>query len=112
MVRPISGRSLHYMTQSGARSRTPQSASPMTSTHEITEAVMDLINKTTEATVPKTTVKSFHNQKPWITRTIWDAINTQTASLETCIYFDRLLHYKDHHTFTYVFVVVFLSSVT
>ncbi len=44
-----------------------------------TESVVDLICKTTEATVPKTTAKLFHKEKPWIARTIWDAINTCTA---------------------------------
>ena len=44
-----------------------------------TESVVDLIYQTTQATVPKTTVKSFHNQKPWIIRTIRDAINTHCS---------------------------------
>lgn len=35
-----------------------------------------------EATVPKTTVKSFHNQKPWFTRTICDDVNSHTCSLQ------------------------------
>ncbi len=66
------------MTQSGAHSRTPQLTSPVTSMDS--ESVVGLICKTTEATVPKTTVKSFHNQKAWITRTIRDAINTRTGA--------------------------------
>ncbi len=44
------------------------------------ESVVDLICKTREATVPKTAVKLFHNQKPWITGIIRDAINTQTVA--------------------------------
>ncbi len=33
-------------------------------TNGFTESVVDLICKTAEATVPKITIKSFHNQKP------------------------------------------------
>lgn len=36
----------------------------------LTEPVVEFICKIKEATVLKTTVKSFHNQKPGITRTI------------------------------------------
>lgn len=48
-----------------------------------TESVVDLICETTEANVPKTTVKLLYNQKPWITRTICDAINTHTLQPTT-----------------------------
>lgn len=48
--------------------------------NEFTECVVDLICETTEATMPKTKVKSVHNQKPWITTTFKDAINTHATS--------------------------------
>ncbi len=53
-----------------------------------------VVCKTTEATVPKTTVKSFHNQKPWITRTIWDAINTRTAAYNLGLQSGNMDNYK------------------
>ncbi len=55
--------SLHYLMQSGARSRTPLSTSLMISMDSLWESVVDLICKTTEAAVPETAVKSFHNLK-------------------------------------------------
>lgn len=55
---------------------------------------MDLICETTEAIVPKTTIKSFHNQKPQITRTIWDAINTHTATCNLELQSGNMNNYK------------------
>lgn len=45
-----------------------------------TESVEKFICDTTEATVPRTTVKSLHNQKPWITRVIQGSIILQTTA--------------------------------
>lgn len=49
------------------------------SINKLAESVVDLICKTTAATLPKTPVKSFHNQTPRITRTILDSINAHTS---------------------------------
>lgn len=39
----------------------------------------DLICETTQATIPVTAVKSIQIEKPWITRTILDAMNTHIS---------------------------------
>ncbi len=46
------------------------------------------------ATVPRITVKSFHNQKPWITRNIRDAINTHIASYNRGLQSGNMANYK------------------
>ncbi len=55
---------------------------------------MDFIYKTIEATVPITAVTSFHSQKPWITRTILDAINTCTAAYNLGLQSRNMDNYK------------------
>ena len=60
----------------------------------LTESVVDLLCETTEETVSKTTVKSLHNQKPWITRTIRDAINTLTTAHNLGLQPENMDNYK------------------
>lgn len=66
-------------TPSDARGMMQSGRTTSTSPKTFTEPVVDLISETTEATIPKTTVKSLHNQKSWNQWTIRDAINTLTA---------------------------------
>ncbi len=62
--------------------------SPMTSVDPL--SLVYLICKSTEATLPKTAVKSFHNQKPWITR----IINTRTAAYNFGLQSENIDDYK------------------
>lgn len=61
---------------------------------EFTESVLDLIGKTTEETVPKVTVKTFPNQKPWINKTIRDALNMRTATYNSGLETGNMDDYK------------------
>ncbi|KAK2841216.1 hypothetical protein Q7C36_012795 [Tachysurus vachellii] len=45
-----------------------------------TEAVVGFIGKLTDNTVQKTTIRMFPNQKPWVDKTIRDALRSRSAA--------------------------------
>ncbi|KAK1784322.1 hypothetical protein P4O66_003519 [Electrophorus voltai] len=47
---------------------------------EFTEAVVGFIGKLVDDTIPRITIKKFSNQKPWVDRTIREALNSRTAA--------------------------------
>ncbi|KAK1795622.1 hypothetical protein P4O66_001119 [Electrophorus voltai] len=47
---------------------------------EFTEAVIGFIGKLVDDTIPRTTIKKFPNQKPWVDKTICEALNSRTAA--------------------------------
>ncbi|KAK1802897.1 hypothetical protein P4O66_021433 [Electrophorus voltai] len=47
---------------------------------EFTEAVVGFIGKLVDDTIPKATIKTFPNQKPWRDKTIRNALNSHTAA--------------------------------
>ncbi|KAI5623032.1 gastrula zinc finger protein XlCGF28.1-like [Silurus asotus] len=48
-----------------------------------TEAVVGYIGKLADDTVQKTTIKTFPNQKPWVDKTIRDALRSRSAAYNT-----------------------------
>ncbi|KAK1795768.1 hypothetical protein P4O66_008834, partial [Electrophorus voltai] len=47
---------------------------------EFMEAVVRFIGKLVDDTIPRATVKTFPNQKPWVDKTIHEALNSRTAA--------------------------------
>ncbi len=47
---------------------------------EFTEVAVSFVNTLTKQATETITVKSFPNQKPWVDRTIRDAVNKRTAA--------------------------------
>ncbi|KAK1800160.1 hypothetical protein P4O66_000192 [Electrophorus voltai] len=48
--------------------------------NELMEAVVGFIGKLVDDTIPRATMKKFPNQKPWVEKTIHEALNSCTAS--------------------------------
>ncbi len=48
---------------------------------EFTEVALSFVNTLTEQATETVTIKTFSNQKPWVDRTIRDAVNHRTASI-------------------------------
>ncbi|KAK1803537.1 hypothetical protein P4O66_020952 [Electrophorus voltai] len=48
--------------------------------NKFTEAVVGFIGKLVDDTIPRITIKKFSNQKPWVDRTIREALNSRTAA--------------------------------
>ncbi len=47
---------------------------------EFTNVVLSFVNTLTEQATETVTIKTFSNQKPWVDRTIRDAVNDRTAA--------------------------------
>ncbi len=47
---------------------------------EFTDVAMSFVNTLTEQATETITVRTFPNQKPWVDRTIRDAVNKRTAA--------------------------------
>ncbi|KAK1790152.1 hypothetical protein P4O66_014078 [Electrophorus voltai] len=47
---------------------------------KFTEAVVGCIGKLVDDTIPRTTIKKFPNQEPWVAKTIREALNSHTAA--------------------------------
>ncbi|KAK1792853.1 hypothetical protein P4O66_012763 [Electrophorus voltai] len=61
---------------------------------EFTEAVVGFIGKLVDDTIPRTTIKKFPNQKPWVDRTIRAALNSRTAAHNAGIISRNMDEYK------------------
>ncbi|KAK1786195.1 hypothetical protein P4O66_017906, partial [Electrophorus voltai] len=61
---------------------------------EFTEAVVGFIGKLVDDTIPRITIKKFPNQKPWVDRTIREALNSRTAAYNVGIISGNMDEYK------------------
>ncbi|KAK1803647.1 hypothetical protein P4O66_020754, partial [Electrophorus voltai] len=61
---------------------------------EFTEAVVGFIEKLVDDTIPRITIKKFSNQKPWVDRTIREALNSRTAAYNAGIISGNMDEYK------------------
>ncbi len=49
---------------------------------EFTDVAVSFVNTLTEQATETITVRAFPNQKPWVDRTIRDAVNKRTAAIQ------------------------------
>ncbi|KAK1795701.1 hypothetical protein P4O66_001021 [Electrophorus voltai] len=61
---------------------------------EFTEAVVGFIGKLVDDTIPRITIKKFSNQKPWVDKTIHEALNSRTAAYNAGIISGNMDEYK------------------
>ncbi len=61
---------------------------------EFTEVALSFVNTLTEQTTETVTIKTFSNQKPWVDRTIRDAVNHRTAAYNAGILSGNMSEYK------------------
>ncbi len=61
---------------------------------EFTEVAVSFVNTLTEQATETITVKSFPNQKPWVDRTIRDAVNKRTAAYNEALLSGNMRKYK------------------
>ncbi len=61
---------------------------------EFTEVAVSFVNTLTEQATETITVKSFPNQKPWVDRTICDAVNKRTAAYNEALLSGNMREYK------------------
>ncbi len=61
---------------------------------EFTEVALSFVNTLTEQATETVTIKTFSNQKPWVDRTIRDAVNHRTAAYNAGILSGHMSEYK------------------
>ncbi len=61
---------------------------------EFTELALSFVCTLTEQATETVTIKTFSNQKPWVDRTIRDAVNHQTAAYNAGILSGNMSEYK------------------
>ncbi len=61
---------------------------------EFTEVALTFVNTLTKQATETVTIKTFSNQKPWVDRTIHDAVNHRTAAYNTCLSSGNMSEYK------------------
>ncbi|KAK1790955.1 hypothetical protein P4O66_014791 [Electrophorus voltai] len=61
---------------------------------EFTEAVVGFIGKLVDDTIPRATIKMLPNQKPWVDKTICEALNSRTAAYNAGIISGNMDEYK------------------
>ncbi|KAK1799610.1 hypothetical protein P4O66_000381 [Electrophorus voltai] len=61
---------------------------------EFMEAVVGFIGKLVDNTIPRITIKKFPNQKPWVDKTIREALNSCTAAYNAGIISGNMDEYK------------------
>ncbi len=61
---------------------------------EFTDVVVSFINTLTEQATETVTIRTFSNQKPWVNRTIRDAVNHRTAAYNAGILSGNLSEYN------------------
>ncbi len=61
---------------------------------EFTEVALSFVNTLTEQATETVTIKTFSNQKPWVDRTICDAVNHRTAAYNAGIPSGNMSEYK------------------
>ncbi|KAK1802675.1 hypothetical protein P4O66_004308 [Electrophorus voltai] len=61
---------------------------------KFTKAVVEFIWKLVDDTIPRATIKKFPNQKPWVDKTIREALNSHTAAYNAEIISGNMEEYK------------------
>ncbi len=61
---------------------------------EFMEVALSFVNTLTEQATETVTIKTFSNQKPWVDRTIRDAVNHRTAAYNAGILSGKMSEYK------------------
>ncbi len=61
---------------------------------EFTEVALSFVNTLTEQATETVTIRTFSNQKPWVDRTIRDAVNHRTAAYNAGILSGNMSEYK------------------
>ncbi len=61
---------------------------------EFTEVALSFVYTLTEQATETVTIKTFSNQKPWVDRTIRDAVNHRTAAYNASILSGNMSEYK------------------
>ncbi len=61
---------------------------------EFTDVALSFVNMLTEQATETVTIRTFSNQKPWMDRTIRDAVNHRTAAYNACILSGNMSEYK------------------
>ncbi len=61
---------------------------------EFTEVALSFVNTLNEQATETVTIKTFSNQKPWVDRTICDAVNHRTAAYNAGILSGNMSEYK------------------
>ncbi len=61
---------------------------------EFTDVAVSFVNTLTEQATERITVRTFPNQKPWVDRTICDAVNKRTAAYNEAVLSGNMSEYK------------------
>ncbi len=61
---------------------------------KFTDVALSFVNTLTEQATETVTIRTFSNQKPWVDRTIRDAVNHRTAAYNTCLLLGNMSEYK------------------
>ncbi len=61
---------------------------------EFTDVAVSFVNTLTEQATETITVRTFPNQKPWVDRTIRDAVNKRTAAYNEALLSGNMCEYK------------------
>ncbi|KAK1806282.1 hypothetical protein P4O66_000151 [Electrophorus voltai] len=61
---------------------------------KFTEAVVGFIGKLVDDTIQRATIKKFSNQKPWLDKTMREALNSHTAAYNAGIISRNMVEYK------------------
>ncbi len=61
---------------------------------EFTDVVLSFVNTLTEQATETVTIRTFSNQKPWVDRSICDAVNHRTAAYNVGILSGNISEYK------------------
>ncbi len=61
---------------------------------EFTDVALSFVNTLTEQATEIITIRTFPNQKPWVDRTIRDAVNKRTAAYNEALLSGKTSEYK------------------
>ncbi len=61
---------------------------------EFTDVALSFVNKLTEQANETVTIRTFSNEKPWVDRTICDAVNQRTAEYNAGLLLGNMSEYK------------------
>ncbi len=61
---------------------------------EFTDVALRFVNMLTEKATETVTIRTFSNQKPWVDRTIRDAVNHRTAAYNAGMLLGNISKYK------------------
>ncbi len=61
---------------------------------EFTDVALSFVNTLTEQATETVTIRTFSNQKPWVDRTIRDAVNHRTAAYNAGLLSGNMSEYK------------------